>query len=75
MDDIQNQSASRKPLRDERLANLAAADKTGWTIHCKTHWYRELCGDRLDYWPSVSKFRWRGETRVGDVMRFIRQEI
>lgn len=58
---------------DERRAqNLANANPEGWTKHTDYHWSRTLCGDRLDYWPSRNRFRWRGKTRTGDVEGFIR---
>lgn len=66
--------AMREADKERRERNLAAANPDGWTIHCATHWSRDLCGDRLDYWPSRNKFRWRGKTRCGDVEGFIRNK-
>ena len=31
----------------------------GWTKHTPHHWSHDLCGDRMDYWPSTGKWRWR----------------
>jgi hypothetical protein len=58
--------------KERRERNLAAADPDGWTQHTPYHWSRTLCGDRLDYWPSTNRFRWRGRTHVGGVQGFIR---
>lgn len=46
----------------------------GWTKHTPYHWSRDLCGDRMDYWPSTGKWRWRKRTFHGtpyDTARFI----
>lgn len=58
--------------KERRHRNLASADATGWTVHCDTHWSRDLAGHRLDYWPSRHRFRWKGRTYTGDVNGFIR---
>ena len=58
-------------LRRER--NLQGADPEGWTKHTEWHWSRDLCGSRLDYWPSRNRFRWKGKTYSGDVKGFIRK--
>lgn len=44
----------------------------GWVGKHETHWQRQVLGDVLDYWPGPMKFRWRGKTMTGDVLRFIR---
>lgn len=43
----------------------------GWTIHTDYHWSRMLNGHRLDYWPSRRKYRFKGKTRRGDVMKLV----
>jgi len=65
-------NAMRERDKQRRSDNLASADPTGWTQHTPVHWSRVLLGDRLDYWPSRNKFRWRGKTHHGDVMGFVR---
>lgn len=57
--------------RERFLAEAHRDNDGGWTIHTDYHWSRDLKGHRLDYWPSRKKFRYRGRTRRGDVMRFI----
>lgn len=42
---------------ERRKRNAAAADPKGWTQHTEHHWLRDLCGHRLDYWPSRNRFR------------------
>jgi hypothetical protein len=66
-------NAMREADRWRRHRNLTAADPTEWTVHTDVHWSRTLDGDRLDYWPSRNKFRWRGKTYCGDVRGFIRR--
>ena len=61
----------REMVRERRENNLANADPTGWTVHTEHHWSRDLDGERLDYWPSRNKFRWKGRTMTGDVQGFI----
>ena len=67
-------NAMREQDKKRKAQNLSAADPTGWTVHTNTHWSRELCGHRLDYWPSRNKFRWKGKTYCGDVVGFIRNQ-
>jgi len=46
----------------------------GWTRHTPYHWSRDLCGDRLDYWPSTGKWIWRKKRYHGtpyDTANFI----
>lgn len=38
-----------------------------FTIHNEFHWSLDLLGDRLNYWPSTNKWRWRNETHRGSV--------
>lgn len=59
-------------FKKRRKAHLDAFDPEGWTKHSEHHYSRTLQGERLDYWPSRQKFRWKGKTHTGDVMGFIR---
>lgn len=38
----------------------------GWTQHTAYYWSRSLKGERLDFWPSSGKWRWRGKSYRGD---------
>jgi hypothetical protein len=69
MGEVFREMTRRKKERKEKM--LAEADDTGWSKHNEYHWYRELNGQRLDYWPSTTRFRYRGKTMFGDVMDFI----
>lgn len=60
--------------RARRAKRLSEADPTGWTQPTPHHWSRTLLGDRLDYWPSTTRFMWRGRKMVGDVSGFIRRQ-
>lgn len=42
-----------------------------WTRHSELHFSTLLDGDILEWWPSANKFRWRGETRMGDPELFM----
>jgi len=56
-----------------RYQNLARARESElpWVEHTDYHWSLELQGDRLDFWPTKNKFRWRGKTYNGGVEGFI----
>lgn len=58
--------------KERRQINYARADPKGWKIHCDTHWSQKFLGDRIDYWPTRNKFRWRGVTHHGDVVGFMK---
>lgn len=53
-------------------AKMPENNDGGWTEHTEYHWSRDLCGHRLDYWPSRKKYQYRGKVRRGDVNAFIR---
>ncbi len=58
-----------------RHKNLEEAQKSeiDWTKHTPWHWSITLQDDRLDYWPTKNKFRWRNRTYHGTVDAFIRK--
>ena len=43
-----------------------------WKKHTATHWQTDVNGNLLDYWPTKRKWRFDGQTHVGDVNKFIR---
>ena len=51
--------------RKRFLSEAKDADDGGWTKHTRYHWSRMIDGERLDYWPSRKKYKWRGEIRRG----------
>ena len=60
--------------RERKAKNLQEFDPEGWTRHTPWHYSRDLCGDRIDYWPSTTRHRWRGRVRIGGVMGFIKNQ-
>lgn len=38
---------------------------TEWVKHTPYHWTCLLCGDKLQYWPTKNKWRWRYVTYDG----------
>jgi hypothetical protein len=42
-------------------------DDGGWTKHTAWHWSRQVDGHRLDYWPSRSKYQFKGAVWRGDI--------
>ena len=65
----------KKYKKTKRRENLEKADSTGWSKHTEYHWYRELNGSRLDYWPSTKKWQYQGKVMNGDVEQFIRKRV
>ena len=43
-----------------------------WKKNTRHHWQTLIKGDVLDYWPTKRKWRFRDQTHVGDVEKFIR---
>ncbi len=69
--------ATIKANRQRDLASAFAFPATGWTFHSETHWSRPLLGDKLEFWPSTRKFRWRDKTNYGtvaEVERFVERQ-
>lgn len=68
--------ARKRYVQAKREQNLEKAYKERderWTVHSEYHWSTTLCSEKLDYWPSSTKFRWKGKTYVGGVEGFIRK--
>jgi hypothetical protein len=55
---------------DRAKALTEAPDDGCWTKHTPYHWSRMIDGDRLDYWPSRSKWQFRGKVRRGNILNF-----
>lgn len=72
MGEIFNAVKAEKKAR--RAAALDEADTSGFTQHSPHHFSTTLLGDRLDWWPSSTKFRWRGKTYTGGVHGFIKNK-
>ena len=51
----------------------AAKRKTQWKKNNRLHWQTLIHGEVLDYWPTKRKWRYGGETQVGDVEQFIKR--
>lgn len=46
-----------------------------WAFRSQFHCQTTLNGDTLDYWPTTHRWRFRGKTWYGDVLRFIEDKI
>lgn len=55
--DYQALKAHTKQKKVDRLESVC---EEGWSKHTPYHWYRVIDGDKLDYWPSTGKCRWKG---------------
>lgn len=56
------------------LKSAKEQDDGGWTKHTEYHWSRMINGTQLDYWPSRKKYRYKGQTKRGNVYAFIKQQ-
>jgi len=74
MGDMGDEFRALKELgKERRERNLKNADDEGWNKHTEHHWFRELQGSRLDYWPSRNKFMWKNRVMVGNIKGFIKK--
>lgn len=66
--------AKREWDKERKEKNLAIANALGegWTQHTPYHWSRDLNGHRLDYWPTTTRFQYKGKIMCGGVEGFIR---
>lgn len=53
----------KKRQQEKRWNRLETADDTGWSKHSIYHWYRMVNGEKLDYWPSTGRCRYKGRNR------------
>lgn len=58
-------NAQREATRQHRAEMLAKADTTGWTRHTQWHFSRTFAGERVDWWPSGGKARYKGKMVYG----------
>lgn len=67
----------RKADAERRYENLEKAKQSAlpWKKHTDYHWSLTLQHDRLDYWPTKNKFRWRNTMYYGGVEGFIRKRM
>lgn len=65
--------ALRGHVKEIRKENLNSASSDGWKKHTPYHWYRDLNGKRLDYWPSRNKFQYEGKVMTGGIDGFIKK--
>ena len=59
--------------KERRGKHLLTAEKTfeGFIKHTEWHWSMMLDGDRLDYWPTSCRWRWRDKTTRGDANNLV----
>lgn len=65
----------RAEKQAKRGARLAAADTTGWSRFCVTHFYRDVDGHRLEWWPSGNKWLYKGKYYRGGLPKWIKDKI
>jgi len=69
---------AKSPKPPARVVDFSAKWKhLGFKRFTTWHWQIELTGGLLDYWPSKTKWRYRGETvagTVGQLEKLIKRE-
>jgi len=50
----------KKRRAQKKLDILKSQDHTGWGTHTEYHWYKTVCGLKLDFWPSGKKAMFNG---------------
>lgn len=73
-DQIRAERKDKKARRREEWGQRVAGD-SAWRKCHDTHWQTTIMGEVLDYWPGTMKWRYRGKTQTGDVLKFIRRII
>ena len=48
-----------------RAEMLEQADTTGWTRHTEYHFSRVFSGERIEWWPSGGKAKYKGSMVYG----------
>jgi hypothetical protein len=64
-----------RPSEAQRKARLQYAADFGWSVLTEGHWYRMVDGERLDYWPSTSRWKYRGVYHRGRLPTIIRETL
>jgi len=44
-----------------------------WGKHSIWHWYKDIGGKRLDYWPSTGKWKYDGVVYKNGLQKFLRK--
>jgi hypothetical protein len=70
----------RESTKQHRRDMLAAADTEGWKQHTEWHYTRFFNGQRIDWWPSGGKARYRnkmiyGHRKVNDLIAKLKSGV
>lgn len=62
-------------LKKAEVNNLVSvlSNNDGWRQFTEYHWYRDLKGKRIDYYPSSGKFKYNEKWYKGGVSKFIQK--
>ena len=63
MGDIFN--SMKAATKEHRAKMLEAADTTGWTRHTDYHFSRMFGDERMEWWPSGGKAKYKGRMVYG----------
>lgn len=57
--------AMREETKRHRAKMLEKADTSGWTAHTDYHFSRDFNGERVEWWPSGGKAKYKGKMVYG----------
>lgn len=63
----------KEDKKERRQKNLKTANCDGWKKFTEYHWYQDINGKRLDYYPSTGKFKYDEKWRCCGVNRFMQK--
>jgi len=69
---FKDREAERKERRRQRLAN---AETDGWNRYADTHFWLQLPGGKIDWWPSANKWCYQKKYYRGGLPQRIRDLI
>jgi hypothetical protein len=58
-------NSMKQATKEHRAKMLDVADTEGWTKHTEYHFSRIFSGERIDWWPSGGKAKYRGKMVYG----------
>lgn len=69
-------SMSKRVAKGDEWAKFSTKrHRPQWIKYTPVHWQTTVAGDVLDYWPTKSKWRFRGITQTGNVEKFISDKL
>lgn len=71
----ENIKEEKRKQKEERLDNF---DPKGWVKHNDVHFSKIINGSKLDYWPTTTRYRYKGKAYFGKqkpIQKFIEEQL